>query len=95
MEADFSFLLRPLYPRAGGPGVQFIGGLACPIARVDAVAMKKCLSMFGIEPVSPAGNTEQSEGSIEISSSTVQYVILPTAFERQNIYVYIYIYIIK
>ena len=38
----------------------FIGGLAAPIARVDAVAMKQCLSMLGIEPVFPAGNTEQS-----------------------------------
>jgi len=88
MEAGFSFQLRPLYPRVRGPGVQFIGGLACPIASVDTVAMNKCLSMVGIEPVSPAGNTEQSEVSIGINSSTVQNVILLTAFERQNIYTY-------
>ena len=93
MEAGFSFQLRPLYPRIRGPVVQFIGGLACPVALVDAVAMKKCLSMLGIEPVSSAGNTEQSEGSAEINSSTVQNVILLTAFERQYIYIYIYIYV--
>ena len=90
MEAGLSFQLRPLYTRVRGPGVQFIGGLARPIACVDAVAIKKCLSMLGIEPVSPAGNNVQSEGSIEINSSSVQNVIFLTAFERQYIYIYIY-----
>jgi hypothetical protein len=104
MEEGFSFPLRPLYTRVRGPCDQFIGGLARPIARVDAVAMKKCLSMLGIEPVSPAGNKVQSEGSIEINSSTVSNVIFLTAFKRQiyiyihthtHIYIYIYIYIYK
>lgn len=76
MEASFNFQLRPFYPRVRGPSVQIIGGLARPIARVDAVAMKKCLSLLGIEPVSPAGNNVQSEGSIEINGSAVQNVIL-------------------
>jgi len=84
MEAGFSFQLRPLYRKVRGPGVQFIGGLARPIARVDAVAMKKCLSISGIEPVSPAGNSVQSEGPIETNSSAVQNAILLTAFERQK-----------